>query len=216
MGKEILRYKVSIDTDTNFNNNDYIEQKATQDYRINILSENNDTETVEHIGEIEITIFDLKYSYMAYGDETMLAFDLEGETADLYESFYYNGYKYIFDGYMDILDMTFDYTKEEKMELINKEHIVYLRNLYIYQEYRGKGYGKEVLRNLEKVLRYIFNLNINSIIGVAFPSIKNNEEFEFTNSKKEKEQLKDLLSINNYIFLNKKKVSNYFIKSFLV
>ncbi|MCD3280555.1 GNAT family N-acetyltransferase, partial [Clostridium botulinum] len=211
MRKEILRYKVSIDTDTNFNDNDYIEQKVTQDYKINILIQNDDTETVEYIGEMDITIFDLKYSYMAYEDETMLAFDLEGETADLYESFYYNGYKYIFDGYIDILDMISECTKEEKMELIKKEHIVYLRNLYIYKEYRGKGYGKEVLRNIEKVLRYIFNLNINSIIGIASPSVKNDEGFEFTNSKKEKEQLKDLLTKNNYIFLTKKKVSDYFI-----
>lgn len=67
--------------------------------------------------------------------------------------------------------------KIEKSEIDNKE-ILYLKNIFIKEEYRGKGFGKKVINELKKL-----NYRIELECWYGMPANKFYQELGFENLK---------------------------------
>ncbi|MFZ5968402.1 MAG: hypothetical protein ACOYVK_14665 [Bacillota bacterium] len=204
MNQRYLSYKVNVDTmGIDFNEYDQV-YKARQNYRFDIFLV-DDVELEEVIGELYFTIFDLKIIQESY-EEELLGYDDEALTAMAYQAIKKYGSENFFTG-------EWSWINHPRDKVIRKGHLIYIQNLYLYQKYRNKGYGSEIMKNLTTVLSHIFNLDIRGIFGEAAPCKKDVEgNFEYLDDQNLEIRLKKFLENQNFIFLEPKKVDHYFYR----
>ena len=190
--------------------------KARQDYRVDIMLMYSQEESEEKIGDMDIVIFDLENIAKEYEDEEMLGYDDDAETAGAYNAIKNYGDSSIFKGFNEEdLDVGGSDYEAEKIRI---GHTVYIKNIYIQEEYRNKGYGSDVLKNMKLILRHMLNLDVKGIFGMAVPGERvvevlgnfKDERMEYTHDAQLKAKLRSLIAKAGFKFIENEGDEDYF------
>lgn len=113
---------------------------------------------------------------------------------------------------MEIYDVLFDEDEKIKKEYQTfEDNIFYLDRIFVKKEYRGKGYAKFLLKQLDEIIKYMLKLNVGIIVVCAQPfEIIDGKEKMIRNNAELTNQLIKLYK--NAGFKESKAKSNYLVK----
>ena len=146
------------------------ESLLNQVYAIEIYKTDEDLEKKEQIGKIEMTYMDVCMAEQA-GYGVFMLFDLiDSEKQGVYN--------YLFDG------------NEPNDEYVGMDlDVIYIDKIFIKKEYRNKGIGSAIIRELPKLIRNILKLRPGCLVLLANPFEIEDEEFIAESDKDKIEKL---------------------------
>jgi len=195
-----------------------LEFRIEHKYNCPIIDEKN----IIEFDNVDNLLF--KYSYKIELIQNYFEIGIEKTIATVECYFFDTEYAYKFDFKL------FDFFEEERgdtkgiynilfdrTDFVKKEYedsycynIFYIDKLYVHKEYRGKGYAKMLLNQIEEIVRYILKLNVGYILLCALPYEKDNSSELRENDKKLDERLTSLYLDTGFQKIENK--YNYFLK----
>lgn len=161
----MLSYSVEVRADCYLDSKNDKFEWIRKDYNVKIFKMDKETEEEKNIGFMELVLFNLIEFNEQNEDCIIECFDDEQETMDLYRELKNNSFPLM-------LTNEFSYDRFNLLKNAREGVLLYLENIWIYEEFRGKGYGSFTLKNLNKIVEFLFNINVSGIISLLAPMYK--------------------------------------------